>query len=60
MRRLFIMYGRWLRLKAVVREWHAFYFKTEEYFERIYPANAELRRQIEEGDWSKVRNWRSP
>lgn len=60
MKLLFLVYGRWLRLRAQVREWYAFYFKTDEYFERIYPATAELRRQIEAGDWSNVRNWRSP
>ena len=60
MYRLFVVYGKLVLLKARVWEWYAFYFKTEEYFNRVHPATAELQRQIDEGDWNAVRLWRGP
>lgn len=48
---LFLAFGHWLRLRAWIHEWYSFYFQTSEYFDRVYPASQELRRQLDEGDW---------
>lgn len=53
---LFLLHGRWLRLKARVRQLYAWWFRPGDYWYDILSAyDKKLIAQLESGDWAGAR-----